>query len=61
MPAWLQPLTLLDPMRHMVEIMRGVLLKAATFEDLSRQYGILAAMGTALFSGAALALKRRLS
>ena len=61
MPAWLQPLTLLDPMRHMVEIMRGVLLKAATFEDLSRQYGILAGMGTALFSGAALALKRRLS
>ena len=61
MPAWLQPLTLLDPVRHMVEILRGVLLKAATVTDLAQQLGILAAMGAALFTGSALALKRRLS
>ena len=48
MPGWLQPLTLLNPMRHFVEIMRGCLLKGAGFADLAPQLGALCALGAAI-------------
>lgn len=60
MPEWLQPLTLLDPARHMVEILRGVLLKGSGFADLAAQMGWLAAMGVTVFAGATVALRRSL-
>ncbi|MBU0553280.1 ABC transporter permease [Myxococcota bacterium] len=61
MPAWLQPLTLLDPMRHMVEILRGVLLKGASLADLAPQLLWLAGMGLTVFTAAAVALRKRLA
>lgn len=45
MPRWLQPVTLLNPLRHFNEIMRGCLLKAATAADLARQLIALALIG----------------
>ena len=47
MPRWLQPLTLLNPMRHFNEIMRGCLLKGATAADVGRQLIALALIGAA--------------
>ena len=61
MPAWIQPLTLLDPVRHFVEVLRGVLLKGAGFAELSGQIGALALMGVGVFTAAVVALSRRLA
>ncbi len=61
MPAWIQPLTLLDPVRHMVEVLRGTLIRGAGFADLQGQLAWLAGMGVAIFTGAVLALRRRLA
>jgi ABC-2 type transport system permease protein len=34
MPAWLQPLTLLNPIHHFATIARGAMLKASGFATL---------------------------
>ncbi|MEZ4473477.1 MAG: ABC transporter permease [bacterium] len=60
MPAVLQPWTLLDPVRHFVEVLRGVLLKGAGWRDLAPQLVALAGMGTAIFVLSARALSRKL-
>jgi ABC-2 type transport system permease protein len=61
MPTWLQPLTLLNPMRHFVEIMRGCLLKGATFADLARQLIWLAGLGSAILGVSVMRFRKRLS
>jgi ABC-2 type transport system permease protein len=38
MPAWAQNLTLLNPIRYFVEIIRMVMLKGASFSDISRPF-----------------------
>jgi len=38
MPVWAQNLTLLNPIRYFVEIIRMVMLKGATFSDISRPF-----------------------
>ena len=60
MPELLQHMTLLNPVRHIVEVLRGVLLKGAGFRDLAPQLVALAALGGTIFSFAALGLRRRL-
>lgn len=60
MPSWLQPATLVIPMRHFIEIMRRCLLKGATLTDLAFQFGALALLGVAILSGAVLLFRRRL-
>lgn len=45
MPRWLQPLTVLNPLRHFNEIVRGCLLKGATVADVWRQLVALALIG----------------
>ncbi|HEU4728863.1 MAG TPA: ABC transporter permease [Kofleriaceae bacterium] len=60
MPGWLQPLTLLNPMRHFLEILRRCLLKGAGFADLAPQLAALAILGTALLAISALVFRRRL-
>jgi ABC-2 type transport system permease protein len=37
MPAWLQPMTLANPLRYFLVIVRGVFLKAMTFEQVVEQ------------------------
>ena len=61
MPAWLQPLTSLNPARHFIEVMRAVLLKAATFEELRPQLVALAGTGFSIFGLSALVLRRKLA
>jgi ABC-2 type transport system permease protein len=38
MPQWAQNLTLLNPIRYFVEIIRMVMLKGATFSDISNPF-----------------------
>lgn len=61
MPAWLQPFTALDPVRHMVEVMRAVLLKGATWSDLAPQFASLAGLGLVIFTLAAISVRRQVS
>ncbi|MBN2493081.1 MAG: ABC transporter permease [Deltaproteobacteria bacterium] len=60
MPAWVQPITYLNPCRFFLEIMRGCLLKGAGFEDLSMQLGALAAYGLLILTLSALRFRKRL-
>ena len=41
MPQWAQNITLLNPIRYFVEIIRMVMLKGATFADISRPFFII--------------------
>jgi len=41
MPEWVQKITLLNPIRYFVEVMRMVYLKGSTFFDLSERFGVV--------------------
>lgn len=41
MPVWAQNVTLLNPIRYFVEIIRMVMLKGASFSDISRPFFII--------------------
>lgn len=58
MPSWLQPLTLVNPLRHYAEIMRASLLRGAGLRDLSTQMIALAVMGAVVFTFASLRFRR---
>ncbi len=58
MPAWLQPVTLINPMRHFVEVSRSVLLRDAGFADVAPQIAWLAATAGVLLVLAALRFRR---
>ena len=59
MPTVFQWLTLLNPMRHYLEIVRGIFLKGAGFDALWVQYLALAVMGAAILSFAAVRFQKR--
>jgi drug efflux transport system permease protein len=61
MPRWLQSLTMLNPMRHFVEIARACFLKGAGFADVAVQLLSLAALGTVLLSIAVLRFQKRIA
>ncbi len=61
MPEWLQPLTYLNPMRYYVEVLRGVLLKAADLSDLAVPFAALGAYGVAILGAASLRFRKRLA
>ncbi|AWG22166.1 ABC transporter permease [Flavobacterium faecale] len=42
MPTWAQNITLLNPIRYFVEVIRMVMLKGAGFNDIKLQLGIIA-------------------
>jgi ABC-2 type transport system permease protein len=42
MPQWAQNITLFNPIRYFVEIIRMVMLKGATFSDIALQFYIIA-------------------
>jgi ABC-2 type transport system permease protein len=48
MPAWLRPLTMLIPMRHFIEIVRGCLLKGSGIGDLLPQFVSLIVLGVGI-------------
>ena len=61
MPAWLRPLTLVLPMRHFLEIMRGCLLKGAGFADLAPQLIALAVLGVLILAVSIARFRKRLA
>jgi ABC-2 type transport system permease protein len=60
MPAWLRPLTLLNPIRWYVELIRGVLMRGAGLLDLWVPLLALLVLGTAILAAATLRFHRRL-
>ncbi len=50
MPAWARVITKFNPLAHLVEIMRRVLLKGAGFSDVAEQFKALLAMAVALMA-----------
>ena len=43
MPQWAQMLTILNPLRHMIEALRGIYIKGSVLADLRQQFFCLAA------------------
>jgi ABC-2 type transport system permease protein len=60
MPPLFQYLTLANPLRHFLEIVRGVFLKGAGLQELGTQFAVLAAMAVAGLLGAAKRFERSL-
>jgi ABC-2 type transport system permease protein len=60
MPAWLQPITLVNPIRWYAEIMRGVLLRGSGVVDLAVPLVALLAIGAGILATATLRFHRRL-
>ena len=61
MPEWNQPLAYLDPMYYYLQVLRGVMLKGAGFEDLGVQFAALGAFGVTIFTASALRFRKRLA
>ena len=61
MPQWLQPLTWLNPVRYYVQILRGLLLRAADLRDLAWPFTALALFGSAILGLAAARFRKRLA
>jgi len=61
MPEPVQWLTQVNPLRHYIEIVRGVLVKGASLEDLWRQTASLAAIGVIVLAGASLRFQKRIA
>jgi ABC-2 type transport system permease protein len=60
MPPLFRYLTLANPLRHFLEIVRGVFLKGAGLQELGIQFAVLAAMAVAGLLGAARRFERSL-
>lgn len=58
MPTWLQPVTILNPLRYFGEILRGVMLKGATLADLSMSFIGLGTFGVLIFTLATLRFQK---
>ena len=50
MPGWLQAITLVNPLRHFAEVIRGVLLRGAGLGELWFQLAMLVVIGGAVMS-----------
>jgi ABC-2 type transport system permease protein len=61
MPEPVQWLTQVNPLRHYIEIVRGVLVKGATLEELWRQTASLAGLGVLVLAGASLRFRKRIA
>ena len=61
MPTWAQWVSAADPVRYIMNIVRGIFLKGAGFTDLWRDIAILAGMGLLVFGTAAQRFQKRLS
>jgi ABC-2 type transport system permease protein len=61
MPGWLRPLTMLIPMRHFVEIMRGCLLKGAGIHDLAQQIIALTFLGVGILAISVVRFRKQLA
>jgi ABC-2 type transport system permease protein len=60
MPAWLQALTRVNPVRYYAEVMRTTLLRGGGFSDLWPQLAALAILGAAILLAATRRFRERL-
>lgn len=60
MPVWIQHLTLLNPMRYFIIVIRGTFLEGAAFTDLLSQFWPMALTGTVCTTLAAWLFRHRL-
>jgi ABC-2 type transport system permease protein len=60
MPVVFQYITLLNPIRHFLEIVRGVFLRGAGLEMLWPQFLALALLATALLTAASRRFRKRM-
>jgi ABC-2 type transport system permease protein len=58
MPQWAQNITLFNPIRYFVEIVRMVMLKGATFTDITTQFSIITGYAVVLNTLAVLSYKK---
>jgi ABC-2 type transport system permease protein len=61
MPFWLQVVTLFNPVRYYVEVLRAVLLKGASFADIWWRLLALLGFGLALLTIASLRFRKRVA
>jgi ABC-2 type transport system permease protein len=61
MPQWAQWISAVDPVRYIMNIVRGIFLKGAGFLDLWRDLAVLTGMGLFVFGSAAQRFQKRLS
>jgi ABC-2 type transport system permease protein len=60
MPAFIQPLTYLDPIRYFMEIVRGIFLRGSGFDVLWPQMLALAVFGVSILGLSAMRFRKRL-
>ena len=60
MPKWLQYLTIPNPMRYMMEIVRSVFIKGSSVLQLKTQFAMLALLGAGLFTLAVTRFQKQL-
>lgn len=60
MPAWIRPLSMLDPVRYFVQILRACLLKGAGFAELASPLLALAAFGVCILTLSSIRFRKRL-
>jgi ABC-2 type transport system permease protein len=58
MPAFFQHLTLLNPVRHFLEIVRGIFLKGHGVYELWPQFLVITLMAAAVLAGATSRFRR---
>lgn len=61
MPRAVQPLTEADPLKHLMLVLRGVMLRGAGWAELRRPILSLAALGTATFGASVALFQKRLA
>ncbi|MDO4211886.1 MAG: ABC transporter permease [Bacteroidales bacterium] len=58
MPDWAQALTLINPMRFLIEALRAIYLKGSSLAELSSQFFTLSAMATAFATWAVVSYRK---
>ena len=61
MPAWVQKVTLVNPLRYFMFIIRELFLKGSGFAQLWRQGLAMLGIGICVFTGALLTFQRKVS
>ena len=61
MPEWVQDLTLINPMRYFLVIVRGVFLEGASLSSLASQYWPMALIGAASLAAAGWLFRSRVT
>ena len=61
MPAWVQPITWVNPVRYYIEILRSILLRGATFADIQRSFWHLSGIAATFLVIAVLRFRKTLA